>query len=665
MSDGFGVIDSTLNRESSRWRWFRFLGWTFTLGAALSLSVMLLEAAILFGWLESRPLATALLYSLGGLGLAAWIIVAAVVSTGTVERSGLAAALERADRRFLDRLNTLFFLEHRGRGDYARNFQARIARQTERVLAEKAPPSAASAKRPLVALLMFGAVLCGTLLLDHFSAPWNLLRDSAPAPTQPPLHSDPPSPPPVAPRPLPPQAKAWGEVRIIQPGRDLQVKLTAAVPLHIEAATSGRMTNVSLFSAVNGKAEVARELPTPREPGYAAYSPSLHLDGLHLSAWDIISYYAKATTARSNSYASEVYFLEITPSPERVRNMPGGQQGKPYQSLNQLSALIHDQEQVIRQTYRYAQQPQARRASNDRVRQRLSGAEADLRDSTRHLHAKMAGQMNQKPLGKALDELDQAASSLAGSSELLRTNSLPDAQGREREALAQLSAARKSFHAAVEANPSAFGNHQRQPDASRMANSAGEAQRGMESRHEAGAARSASQQLAEAYRLKQRLDNEARTLGQGAKTNSDVSQEALAGTAEQARHTLQDLKQLAEQEPTRDAFGQPLRDALDDSRLAGLTRQLDDVRQPQAPAKRRRRAEQAARSLSAVSDAFEQSEPEPFQKAQLADALQTAPRGSLKRGLAELQGLTDIDPAHFPPAYRERIEEYFRKLSEQ
>ncbi len=753
MSDGFGAIDSTLNREISRWRWFRFLGWTFTLGAALSLLVMFLEAAILLGWLESRPLAAGLLYSLAGLGLVAWIGIAAAVGSGAAERSGLASALERADRRFLDRLNTFLFLECNPSGDSARNFQARIARQTERVLAEKVPASPISAKRPMLGLLVFGAALGGTLLLDHFSSPWSLLRDTVPAVTQSLPHSDAPPPPPVARQSLPPRAKAWGKVRITKPGRDLQVTKAAAVPLHIEAAASGRITNVSLFWAINGKADTVQELPAPSEPGYAAYSPNLHLDALHLSDWDIVSYYAKATTAQSNSYASRIYFLEITPSPRQMRNMPGGQHGKPYQSLNQLSALIHDQEQVIRRTYRYSQRSGVPGASTNQAPQQLSDAETDLHDSTRHLHAKIAGQMNQQPLGKTLDALDQAAASLAASSHLLRTNSLPDAQRREREALAQLSAARKSFQTAVGQNPSAFGNHQAQPDASHMANSPGEAQREAEEPPRATKSQTADQQLAQAYRLKQRLDHEARTFDQGAKTNSSVSQGALAETAQQARHTLQDLKRLAEQEPTRDAFGQPLRDSLDDSKMDGLNEQLDTLRRPQAPAKRRRRAKHAAMSLSAVSKAFEQSEPRSLQKAQLADAFQTAPRSGLKRGISELESLirqlqtggavsssgtakqghqaladiqsavrdspgppgqkgeilkhlaelsrsrgqftlaqlerlreqlrqysvataratgrhglaevTEIDPAQFPPAYRQRIEEYFQKLSEQ
>src|SRR5206468_4559187 len=71
--------------------------------------------------------------------------------------------------------------------------------------------------------------------------------------------------------------------------------------------------------------------------------------------------------------------------------------------------------------------------------------------------------------------------------------------------------------------------------------------------------RSAEQQLADAYRLKHMLDQQIQTFGKCSNPGANVSDADLQSTTGQARETINQLKKLAEQEPTRDAFGQPLR----------------------------------------------------------------------------------------------------------
>ena len=68
----------------------------------------------------------------------------------------------------------------------------------------------------------------------------------------------------------------------------------------------------------------------------------------------------------------------------------------------------------------------------------------------------MAGRMENKPIGDALDNLAKAEKSLDRASKLLGDNVMNEAQNRERRALAELIAARKMFQKAVSDNPDAF-----------------------------------------------------------------------------------------------------------------------------------------------------------------------------------------------------------------
>src|ERR1035441_6669533 len=69
------------------------------------------------------------------------------------------------------------------------------------------------------------------------------------------------------------------------------------------------------------------------------------------------------------------------------------------------------------------------------------------------------------------------------------------------------------------------------------------------------------QQLADAYKLKQMLDKQIQTFGKCANPGGggQVAAAEADRTASEARETLNQLKKVAEQEPTRDAFGPPLR----------------------------------------------------------------------------------------------------------
>ena len=253
------------------------------------------------------------------------------------------------------------------------------------------------------------------------------------------------------------QNQAWGEVRITDPGGDLRVTKVDVVPLQIEAAANQALKKVGWFSTINGEGETLHDLPPPTEPRYAVYQPTVYMDELRLADWDVMTYYAKANTEKENSFASDVYFLEVRPFREDIMKMPGGEGGAPHQCLNQLSILISRQQHVIRQTHQHLQKPPEQETLRAQDRKKLSEAEADVGESAQHLYAMMAGQMENRPIGEALDNLAKAEKSLGRASTLLADNVMDEAQNRERRALAELVAARKMFQKTLSDHPDAFG----------------------------------------------------------------------------------------------------------------------------------------------------------------------------------------------------------------
>jgi hypothetical protein len=759
MNFRFSVVETSLNRAGSRWKWLRFLQQSAILGMILCAATLGLGGAILLGWLISKPLAVLLLVLLGTIGFVAWTVVVISVAAGSPDRSWLAAAVERADRRFLDRLNTLLFLErHRGQGRSGA-FAIQIAKQTQRVLAEKTPPSPFSPGRPLAYVGVFSVMLASTFILNEMFLPWNRLQVSqktakaeSPQPDKS-LELAPPATNNVE------QNLGWGEVRITDPGGDLKVTKVDVVPLQIEAAANQPLKNVGWFSAINGADETPHDLPPPPEPRYAVYQPTVYLDELQLSDWDVMTYYAKALTQtpaaggdsasstanpKENSFASEVYFLEVRPFREDILKMPGGEGGEAYQRINEMTSLINRQQHVIRQTHQHIQQPPTQPNLEAQDRKKLSSAETDLSESVEHLYAEMAA-MENKPIGEALDNLAKAEKSLTGASHSLDDNLMPDAQNRERSALTELVAARKMFQKAVSDNPEAFNGKSQQDDEppppvadqskklsemaefrnearaaqdfvkktleqqkrleqqarspqrndysklamqeqqlkqslqdfqqqhpqpfkntqseSRQASDAlskaadalqrkssdsrsatQEASKQLDQLSQAMQGQAAGQQLADAYRLKQMLDQEIRQFDQAAKQQGEPPKDDLQRTASQARETIEQLKKAAEQEPTRDSFGQPLRDALSgqnkmdlDMKLARLdrARTLDQAQDSST----QQRAGDASQALSKVSKAFDQSQPPSLQAAHKSDSLKPNESDSFGQGVAQLESL--------------------------
>jgi hypothetical protein len=744
MNFRFSVVETNLNRAEFRWKWLRFVQHSAALGSLVCLSLLFFGGAMLAGWVTSKAAATTFFALVGGIAFIAWTVVIISIMAGAPDRAWLAATLERIDRRLLDRLNTLLFLEQRRLDLHTESFARRIARQTAALVADKPVAKPFSSARALSCFLTFLLSLALTAFFYQRYTPWMHLlaaQRGPPATAVPekPLELAPPSTNTLE------QNLAWGEVRITDPGTDLKVTKVDVVPLQIEAAANQALQTVNWYSMINGGNASPHELPPPAEPRYAVYQPTVYLDELRLADWDVMTYYAQALTEKQNSFASEVYFLEVRPFREDILKMPGGEGGQAYQTLSELSSLINRQQHVIRQTHQHIQKPPEPENLQAQDRRKLADAEGDLRDSTQHLYAKMAAQMENKPIGDALDNLAKAEKSLGMASGLLVQDVMDEAQNRERGALSELVAARKMFQKAVSDNPNAFdGETPDQPEPTPVVDSAKKLSEMAEFRNEAKAAQdfvkktldeqkkleqqaragsfndfpqlgrqeqrlqeglqefrgqhpqhfkgseeqakqaqlamssaadslekrdrnartatrqasqaleklneamqsqSTEQQLADAYRLKDLLDQQIKTLDQRSRDDSNISDAATQKTARDAQDIVEQLTKSAEQEPTRNSFGQPLRDALSGDNKVDLKAKLLRLERPrrledaQDGASAQQRAADARDALAKVSKAFEASQPRSLQMAHKSDALKPGDQDSFAQGMAELDSL--------------------------
>lgn len=736
------MVEANLKRARAHWRRLRLLQHTSTLAVILCGPLLLLAWGLINGWAAPPWLVRLGLGLLAVGALVTWTILFACVVSNTPPRTWLAALLERGQTRLQDRLNTLVHLEKPARRNtLLRSFYHRIATQTHTILAQAPPDVPLAARRPLVHFwIALAVVIATTWVYDHYS-PWKRYL----AAHQERLHakSNPPAIPQAEPELSLPtnniaeQRQPWGEVRITDPARDLQVTKVDVVPLHIEAAATDPLQKVAWSTTINGRSETNHKLPAPAEPRFAAYKPDVYLDEMRLADWDVVTYYAKASTDKLNSFASEVYFLEVRPFREDILKIPGGGGGQAYQCLNELTALITRQQHIIRQTHQHVQSPPPLPNLQTQDRLKIAEAETDLGDSTKHLYAKMATEMENKPIGEALDQLAKAEAELRKAGKALTDNTFPEAQNRERSGLAELVAARKAFQKVVSENPSLFDDDKEEDPQQASASDQNALEEIAEYRNQAKAAedlvnktlvkerdiaqraraqsrtnysrlaaeqrvlqsnleqfqkqnpaafrdaqnefsqvtnamkraadslsqaksprtnaqqavqcieklqsalqhKSASQQLADAHKLKQMLDRQTQTMQQCHNSADGLSSELMQDTAGQAQQTVQELKKAAEQDPTRGQFGPALQQALSNTNLAMINQQLSNLKQSQTPEQRKEAAGEAGKELAKVSEAFEKSLPEALKAARKTDALKPDPGESFDLGLAQLQSL--------------------------
>lgn len=161
-------------------------------------------------------------------------------------------------------------------------------------------------------------------------------------------------------------------------------------------------------------------------------------------------------------------------------------------------------------------------------------------------------------------------------------------------------------------------------------------------------------QLTDAYKLKQLLDEQIAQCEQLGEKPGALKPDQIKELTKNAKRATGQLKQIAEQEPTRDAFGPPLRNALADDRKNALDSQLDTLAQAQGDDATKEAARNAGEALGKISKAFGDSQPRVAQQLGKSDPLKDGGRDGLERGLSLLQSLlTQLENDHHPSSENE------------
>ncbi len=737
------VVERRLDQAANRWKLLRFGQHAATLGAGLMVLLLLVGTGRVFGGLPAKFVVASLIVLALLTPLALMVLVLAIVNSRQ-ERAWLARAWERAYAPLLDRLNTLIYLEQEKETPITQSFAGRIKKQAHAVLARKDRlPAPFPATRALIHGLIFAALLLPTLQFYARYKPWEpppVTYQPPPAPSEPPPLVLPP------PESVVEKEKPWGEVRITKPGVDLAVTPAEDVPLQIEAATNRPLQSVNWFTAVNGGEEQSHALPPPDEPLFAAYQPVLIPQDMHLAEWDVVTYHAQATTQDGLSFRSEVYFVEIRPFRAAILEESGGEHTELYEILNDLTGMIEQQQEVIRQTYRGEVRSDGKPTLPDHDRNDLARSEDDLAQGAEHLAARLAAATDHPAVKDPVERLGEARSSLKEAAGRLRNDAVPDAQRRQRDALAQLVAARQRFQKVSAGNPDAFKTLkdekfartpaprdmlakiaefrdnrraaqefvkqtlEEQRKLTRTAQEVPTKDPNLAQKQEAlgrsldefrkqfpqafqgvekpchGACQAMSQaaqalrqkapnalpamnqaanqldaldqvlqgelrqqQLADAYKLKQMLDQEIGQVGRIEKDPDALPPEQVRETIEQAKETVRQLKEVAEKAPTRDDFGESLRQALSPKNQEEFEKQCRGLGQclgggpgqGQGHREIQRASGAVKQSLETMARAFEQGQPRALAGMKRANLLKPGGQEALDRGLAQLERLTE------------------------
>ena len=426
----------------------------------------LLWFALLFcverSWLTSQSVYQNLLVSGALLVFFGALYLARVILARRREPAFLAAAIEGARPALQDRLNTLVFLDAKENARVRRHFSPAIAGQTVPVLGGRAAHPLYPRVRAWAHLAAGLACVGGAVWFDHHYNPQRNLVSAgaalAPVPTPPPTDA-----------PFELQSKnpaeaagkeAWGEVRIVEPGRDQKLTKLDVVPLRIEMAARDPFTAHEWVTSVNGEPEVVHPLDPAPEPCFAAYSVLFYLDELKVSDWDVISYYARAQTSKGNAYGSQIYFIEIRPfRDDLLKGMPGGAGGKAYQMLSDLTALTTEQSRLLRATHQHEQMAYDRPELQQEDRRKLASSESDLAAATDHVYSKIASELENANVGPVLSHLDSAEGHMNRSVEALRSDVVGEGKNRQQQALMELVATRKALQKVISEHPENFGGN--------------------------------------------------------------------------------------------------------------------------------------------------------------------------------------------------------------
>ncbi|MCO6454571.1 MAG: hypothetical protein J5I93_04565 [Pirellulaceae bacterium] len=637
-------VEEHLRRAERAWRG-RLLVRRVSIIAVAGLLAVLAVGGVMYGGLFSTALAPGLLLVfIGTAALLSVCVVLVVTVDQRLDKRLLASALERSSEPLQDRLHALVYLESR-EDLAARQLRPWIERQASDVL--QAAPTSGTFPR-LGVRRHLAATLVALLLTVGFFAwfqPWKSLGKLAPPGEVVQGDED---------LELPPLTETstedsldalnqepWTDVRISEPGKDLRVTQHEVVPLRIEAASNRGLKKVEWLMSINGGDPLIRPLPAPEDPRYAAYDTQLLLEDQGLQPWDVVGYFARATTSDGAVHESQLYFLQLIPYGEQLDELPGGERGEALREFANVTELVERQQEVIRQTQQLAepgagqspaggkqppasgQQPQAGAKPADKATrsrlETLAEDEARLGRDIQLFDAALGGMLDDQQLHDFQQASRQSLERLAAAERELREGDAGGALRAERQALASLVELRQQLQQLVERHPEAFQPDPLQQLAEHDLGSA-DAEQGQplsldELLEQAPPEqRAALRELFENHQLEQRLR-------QNAEQYAGIQQQPETATQEQVSQAVEETREIAREHPRE----------LDSDQRRQLGAKCDQLGQASAAPQRQALAGDMRQQLEQLADQLAQQRSERIDQMQAEEQANQMQRMQARR----------------------------------
>ena len=573
------LLESRITEKAHASKWETAIKRTALLLSILSVLLLTLGLMAYYGIIQSTSafllLAACICVAIG----LTWLISVMLVVERRLDRQALAAAVEHDNDVLQDRLNTVVELDQRVQRDTsAAMYRDAIEEQAARLVPNLQPARPLRKRSVTIHLLVM--LLLG-LLAINFYVSTSPLQTLAANEAQEQFQEDdiqplviPDDPITATTEPEEQPDGTWGEIRISEPGRDLRITIHEDVPLLIEAASDRPLANITWQTQVNESEEVTRPLPKLEDPRYAVFQPILHPKQLGLEEWDVTRYHAIANAIDETQYGSASYFVEIVPDAEALRELPGAG----YESLEELTDLIHRQQQVIRSTEKLTD---AEDSEQQKTMDSLAERESALSAAGRSVQQDLSGRLDQETLRKFASSLEAASTAFTNSETELLARDPGKAEQSEETALMHLVAARRELAKLIEQNPGSFADSALEELEDQPTLSATEADPELAKlvqrlAEESQQVNDASREMSDLLELQEKLADEANTLEEGplqAFRSSELSKSQqnigsqFNSLREQFPKAFQDLQGLAEK--TAESMSRSSDQLMENSKMAG------------------------------------------------------------------------------------------------
>jgi hypothetical protein len=449
------TLEQRLVHAAEVWKWQSAIKSTALIFSLALLVVLVLGGLAQLGWIAAPSLVLVGIATTVLVGVVAWIVMVVRAVERKLDRRWLAAAVEHDQGQLMDRFNAVVELDERPHDLSAAMYREAIEQQASRML--RRPNSrgpfpwlttgihvAASGLLLLLTIWFYSHFQPLRSAVDHAeTAPSSDSEDATLSIPETPIEDSADS---LVARD---EDRLWGEIRISQPGRNLRVTRHEDIPLLIEAAADRPLADVFWSTSINVAEELRHDLPELEDPRYAVFQPTLKPDELGLDDWDLVHYRAAALAEDQTKYQSSTYFVEIIPSRDQLDQLPE----TAYQQLEQISDMIQQQQEVIRQTERITD-PES--AQQKRRLEALAEQEDRIATSAETFHREVPNRLPRNVTQPLASSIQAAREALAAAENALREHNPIDADDPEQTALSRLADARRQLADLVRDHPEAF-----------------------------------------------------------------------------------------------------------------------------------------------------------------------------------------------------------------